>query len=116
MAQSSHPSCSDPSSASESGSSIALLRAGGRAAGDAGGSGQDLADDAGGLAVDERAVAVGTLEDEGAGVEAEEMEQGGVVVGVRHDPVDGLVAEVVGSPVHVPALHTPPRHPGVEAE
>ena len=54
-----------------------------------------------GLAVDQRAVAAGPSEDERRGVEAEEVQERRVVVGVGHDVLDGLVAELVGRAVDV---------------
>ena len=48
-------------------------------------------------------------------VEAEEMEEGRVVIVVIDDVLDGLVAELVGGAVHVAALETPARDPHTEA-
>ena len=50
-----------------------------------GASGQELAHHAGRLAIDERAVSARAREDERLGVEAEQVQQRGVVVGVGHD-------------------------------
>ena len=94
------PAASGTSNGFESGVSRRQMASSG-AAGGTHHSAQELGHDAGGLAVDERAVAAGALEDERLVVEAEEVQERGVVVVVGDDVLDRLVAELVGRAVDV---------------
>lgn len=67
------------------------------------------------LISDERLIGAVAFVDEALGIEAEEVQEGRVVVVVIHDIFDGLVTELVGGAVGVAALETTARDPHAEA-
>lgn len=78
-------------------------------------SGQDFANDSSLLCFDELADASRSCESDTLWVEAEEMEQRGVVVVVHDDVFDRLVTDLVSRAVSHPALHAASGEPVGEA-
>jgi hypothetical protein len=67
------------------------------------------------LAVDQRAFAVWATEHECGGIKPEQVQEGGVEVGVGHHVLDGLVPKFIGRAVDIAFLESASSEPGAEA-
>src|SRR5262249_39139481 len=76
---------------------------------------EDLLDDPARLAIDQRLLAAVAAVDELRRVQAEQVQQRGVVVAVRARARPRLVAEVVRLPMNMPHLYAAARQPHAEA-
>ena len=82
---------------------------------DAGGSRQYVGHDFPGLTVQQRAFSSGPGECELVDIDAEEMEQGGVIVVMVDDILHGFVTDLIGLSVDATGLHPTAGKPGAEA-
>ena len=67
------------------------------------------------LTVCQRLISIAATKGEGIVLEAEQVQQGRVVIVMIHDVFDGLVSPFIGCSMHMPGAKTSTRHPRAEA-